>query len=346
MQKIRRRRNLRANVRYFWTLLKRFKITFALLAFVQFGGSLAIWADSRDEARPISFVKAMGEIYFLMMGEPTFELPDTAGMMLLTVLVPPLGLAIIADGLVRFAYLFFAKHKNDQEWITVLADSMKDHVVLCGAGRVGYRILEQLERLKIDVLVIEKNESSPFVHTIRDLKIPILIDDVRSDTVLQATNITAARAIICATDDDLANLNIALDARRMNPDIHVVMRFFDEDLVAKVKSAFNVEALSTSALAAPSFAASAIDPRIVHSFEVAGQLMVVAQLPVEGALAGKTVDEVRVKHNAFVLRIGSGDVFRNAAGTDVLNAGESMVLQATLEDYRRLLGHDPDSLAA
>ncbi|MFN7134691.1 MAG: potassium channel family protein, partial [Myxococcales bacterium] len=216
------RRNLMAHARYLWTLLKRFKTTFGLLAFVQLGGSLLLWLGMRGTPGAISFTKAMGEIYFLMQGEPTFDLPDSPGMMLLTVVIPPLGIATIADGLVRFAYLFFAKHRNDKEWITVLAETYTDHVVLCGAGRVGYRILDQLLRLDVDVVVIEKNEQAPFVQTIRDAGVPLLIDDVRSDNALNATNIGRARAIVCATDDDLANLNIALDARRLNPAIHVV----------------------------------------------------------------------------------------------------------------------------
>jgi hypothetical protein len=54
-------------------------------------------------------------------------------------------------------------------------------------------------------------------------------------------NVKAASAIVCATDDDLANLNIALDARRFKPDIRVVIRLFDDDLVAKVRDTFKAE---------------------------------------------------------------------------------------------------------
>lgn len=329
-----RRRNVKAQWQYLRTLFKRFRVSLVLMAVVQFGGSLILWLGSSE---PISFTKAMGAIYFLMMGETTLDLPDSPALMLVMVIIPPLGLAIVADGVVRFAYLFFAKNRNDKEWIAVLSETLTDHVIVCGAGRVGFRIVDQLVRLDVDIVVIEKNETAPFVQTIRNMGVPILIDDVRSDAALKGTNVVKARTVICATDDDLANLNIALDARRLNPDVHVVMRFFDEDLVSKVKDAFKVEALSTSALSAPTFAASAIDSSIIHSFEIAGELIVVAERTVSAPLAGLTVADVREKHEIIVLKISVGtDDVRNARSGDRLNPGVRIVVQATLRDYQRL----------
>lgn len=329
-----RRRHLKAQLQYLRTLFKRFRVSLVLMAIAQFGGSLVLWMGSSE---PISFTKAMGAVYFLMMGETTLDLPDSPALMLVMVIIPPLGLAIVADGLVRFAYLFFAKHRHDKEWIAVLSETLSDHVIVCGAGRVGSRIVAQLVRLDVDLVVIEKNDSSPFVQTLRNMGVPILIDDVRSDAALRSTNVARARTVICATDDDLTNLNVALDARRLNPGVHVVMRFFDEDLVNKVKEAFGVEALSTSTLSAPTFAASALDPSIVHSFEVADELVVVAHRIVAEPLAGLTVAEAREKHDIIVLQMASsaGDV-RSARSRDRLTAGDRIVVQAVLADYQRL----------
>ena len=132
--------------------------------------------------------------------------------------------------------------------------------------------------------MVEKREDAAFVAVLRDQKVPVLIDDIRSPQCLPRTNVREAAAIVCATDDDLANLNVALDARRLNPDIRVVIRLFDDDLVAKVRDTFKAEALSSSALAAPAMALAALDPRILHSFQVGAHLMVVSRF-VAGAAA-------------------------------------------------------------
>ncbi len=62
-----------------------------------------------------------------------------------------------------------------------------------------------------------------------------------------------------ATDDQLANLEIALDAREINPGIKVVMRMFDVEFARKVEKGFGIHtAFSCSALTAPIFAAAAM----------------------------------------------------------------------------------------
>jgi len=331
------RRRAAANARYLWALLKRFKITFLLLAIVLLGGSVILWLGHGGRGEPLSFAKAMAATYFLLLGEPALELPDTWLLASFEALLPLFGLVVVADGIVRFGYLFFAKHHNDKEWLAVLAHTLKDHVVVCGAGRVGYRVLEQLRRMEMDVVVVERNENAAFVQTIRNLGIPLLVDDVRASNALDATNIRQARAIVCATDDDLANLNIALDARRLNPGIRVVMRLFDDDLVRKVRDAFSVEALSTSALAAPVFAAAALDASIHTSFDLDGKLMVVGEACVGKELAGKTVAQVRDEGHSVILKLGrGGSPMADAKSTEVLIEGDKVLVQASLEGYQRM----------
>lgn len=334
---------LRIQLRYLWALVKRFKITFILLGVVQLGGSLVLWLWYTRHGHGVTLPQAMGATYFLMMGQPSLEMPDSWWLMLFEALIPVLGLAVLADGLVRFGFLFFAKHRNDKEWIAVQAQTMKGHVVLCGAGRIGYRVLERLHLLGVDVVVVERNENAPFVQALRNQGVPLLIDDVRTGNTLASTNIKAARAIVCATDDDLANLNIALDARRMNPKIRVVMRLFDDDLVQKVQDAFQVDAFSTSALAAPAFAAAALDVNVRTSFELDGHLVVVGDLTLEAGspLAGRTVGQCLDDLGVRVLRLQRG----TAAATEPhspegLQVGDKLVIQATLDRYQQLSPRD------
>lgn len=324
-------------LRYLKALLVRFKITFILLVVVQLGGSLLIWLGYARHGKGVSFSQAMGATYFLLMGQPALEMPDAGWLILIEAIIPVLGLAVLADGLVRFGFLFFAKHRNDKEWIAVQAFTFKNHVVLCGAGRVGFRVLERLYMLGVDVVVVERNENAAFVQAMRSQGVPLLIDDVRTGNALESTNIKAARAIVCATDDDLANLNIALDARRLNPKIRVVMRLFDDDLVRNVEDAFKVEAFSTSALAAPAFATAALDASIHASFELDGKLIVVGSLAIGPSLAGRTVAQAQDELGLHVLRLTrAGAAPFEPKSTEALAAGDLAVIQASFEDFRRL----------
>jgi len=331
-------RTLQAQLLYLWVLVRRFKLTFFSLALLVFGGGTVMWRLYAHIGQPISWSRAVFGAYFLLFAQPTMEIPDYGPLEALFTLIPPLGIVTVAEGLVRFAFLFFAKTRNDKEWFAVLAQTLKDHVIVCGAGRVGFRVFEQFVKLDVPMVVIEREEEAPFVSAIRAQGVPVLIEDVRSARSLAQANIKAARAIICATDDDLANLNIALDARRMSPRIRVVMRLFDDDLVAKTKEAFQVEAFSTSALAAPALAAAALDSQIRNSFEVGGRLMVIAELQVDALLEGQTVADLRDQCATLVVHLvqADGSVRFDPAGAVRLGRGDRVTVQATLPAYREL----------
>lgn len=331
-------RRLRVQLRYLVALGTRFRWTLGLAAalFLAVPGLYA-WAWVGPAGEQVGYLQGFHHVYFLLFGQPSLPFVDHAGWEALTFLIPPVGLALVVDGGVRFAYLFFARSRGDKEWIAVMAESLKGHVVVCGAGRVGYRVVEQLRALGQEVAVVDKREDAAFVSTLRDLHVPVLVDDLRSPATLERLNVRAASAIVCATDDDLANLNSALDARRLNPRIRVVMRLFDDDLVAKVRDAFQAEALSSSAVAAPAMAVTALDPRVEHSFPVGPHLMVVSRFMVGERLSGLTLSAVRDDHGALALSLRREERDElHPRGSTALQPGDVVVLQASWEDYRRL----------
>jgi voltage-gated potassium channel len=332
-------RSLTANLRYLWALVMRFRVTVLLGTVLFLFAPLTfrlLYVDAQGHR--IGYGEAIHHVYFLLYGQPSLPYVANPVLEVLNVAIPPFGIIVLVDGLVRFAYLYFAKHRDDKEWIAVVSQTMRKHVVVCGAGRIGFRVSEQLLSLGREVCVIEKRDDAPFVAILRDKGVPVLIDDIKSPGSLKRTNVEAADAIVCATDDDLANLNVALDARKMNPDIRVVIRLFDDDLLAKVRETFKAEAWSSSALAAPAMALSALDPRILHSFQVSGHLMVVSRFVADHGLPELTLSEVRDKFGGLTLsleREGEEDVLHPRGNTKVLR-GDALTLQLQYEDYRRL----------
>ncbi len=332
------RRRLIVNLRYLRALIKRFRVTLLLTLGLFLGAPpLFQWRCEVPGGEPVPAGKALQHVYFLLFGEPSLDCSNDWMGIMLNMLIPPVGIALVVDGVVRFAYLFFAKHKSDKEWIEVIAETLKGHIIVCGAGRVGYRVVDQLRGMGKDVVVVEKREDGAFVSVLRDEQVPLLIDDIRSPQCLPRMNVKAASAIVCATDDDLANLNIALDARRLNPSIRVVIRLFDDDLVAKVRDTFKAEALSSSSLAAPAMALAALDPRIVHSFRIGGHLMVVSLFEARAGLPGLTISELRDRFGCLALAIRRGEIEKlRPHGEERIQPGDVVTVQAEYPDYRHL----------
>lgn len=326
-------------LRYALAVLRRFRITLAFLGLLFLVLPLVYMGVYETPAHEkIGYGRAVHHIYFLLFGQPSLDFVEIPLIEVLNIVIPPLGIATVVDGGVRFGYLFFAKHKAEKEWIEVIAEALKGHVVVCGAGRVGYRVTLQLLELKKPVIVVELHEEAQFVSTLRDMNVPVLIDDARNPLALKRLNLHAAEAIICATNDDLANLNVGLDARKANPALRIVLRLFDDDLVERVKENFRAEAHSTSALAAPAFALTALDPRITHSFHVGPHLMVVSKFQANEKLAGVSIGDLRDRFGGLTLglkRIG-GEERLHPPGETKISSGDLLTVQCLYAEYQAL----------
>lgn len=161
----------------------------------------------------------------------------------------------------------------------VPVDEAKGHVVLCGLGRVGTGILNILQRLGHAVTVISRNECAAAVAK----GTRILVGDARDERLLVEAGIATARALIAATDDDLANVTVALHAHHANPTLALVVRLFDQDLGAQLKQGLGIRAVySASALAAPVFVAAALGDAVQATFEVDGQAWAVEHMDIDG----------------------------------------------------------------
>jgi Trk K+ transport system NAD-binding subunit len=226
---------------------------------------------------------------------PTITFPFESRLSILFILLPIFGLMLLADTIARLGSLLFQKRSQHKEWQILLASTYTNHVIVCGLGHVGYRVVHHLLRNQLDCVAIETIENS-FVQEIRDLGVPVIISDATKEEVLQKANIAQARAIIIATNNDLANLEIALDARNLRPDIRIVMRMFDEKLARKISKGFNIQCVfSASAIAAPVFAAAVTERNVINSFIFNDVQLNTVEITIsEGSkLIGWTLDRLR-----------------------------------------------------
>jgi hypothetical protein len=259
------RRPLRARLRisclYAAALIRTFRWTLALaLAAVLLGGFLfSITPHASLGGRRPDALTALYGAWSALYGQALFNPPETWYLEVLHGLYPVIGFVLLGEGVVRFALLMTSRRRGEREWMTVMASTFRDHVVLCGLGHLGSRILERLEAEGADVVVIERDVASRFAIEAKERGTAVLANDMRDDRVLVEAGIAHARCVIAATNDDMANLEVALDARRMNPKIRVLIRFFDQRIGAKIQDAFDIdEAFSSAALAAPIIAAKAL----------------------------------------------------------------------------------------
>src|SRR5271156_4097850 len=145
---------------------------------------------------------------------------------------------------------------------------MEQPIVLCGLGRVGWRVLEYLQAANLPVVVVDTicRADDPRLRGVR-----LVSGDCRSREVLVAANVEQARGVLILTGDDLLNVSAALMVRALNPDVRIVLRMFNQNLLARLGQAVrNVFALSTSLLTAPILAMTAITGQGLGRFHLDG----------------------------------------------------------------------------
>jgi len=219
---------------------------------------------------------------------------------------------------------------------------MNAHFIVCGLGSIGYRIMVLLHRLGERVVVVTQGGHEERLAAARDNGVEVLIGDARDPALLRRAGIDSARAVLVVASDDLANVEIALDARKLRADLPIVARLFDQSLARQLESAFSIRrALSMSVLAAPNFAAAAISREVVGSFSFEDSKLIVGRLAVADypALAGQRPEKLGDGKLRMLAR-GVGGSLRRDTDSEV-RAEETLVVLAQRDDFDALTGVAP-----
>ena len=252
-------------------------------------------------------------------------------------IMPLIGLGILAQGLADFGIMLFNRRTRSKEWEMAIASTLEDHTILIGLGHLGFRVTQHLVSLGNKVAVIELNPKEELTDAVREMGIPVIHDDASRQTALEKAGIYKARAITLCTQADAVNLQIAVKARKLNPDIEVVIRIFDDEFAQSIQQQFGFTALSATSMSAPAFAAASSGMEITHPITVEGEPLSLARarIPKESKLTNKSIAFIEEHYDVSVVFL------RRAEESDMHPAGKR-ILQA--EDTIAILGN-PDKIS-
>ncbi|WP_043464837.1 NAD-binding protein [Kitasatospora sp. MBT66] len=220
----------------------------------------------------------------------------------------------------------------------------RDHVVVVGLGNVGTRVVAQLHGLGVPVVGLESDPQARGISAVRALGVPVVVDDGPLAEQLRRARLKHSRAVVAVSGDDATNLEAALEARAVRPDVRVVLRLFDDSFASHVYATLdNVVSRSTSYLAAPAFAAALMGREVLGTLSVFRHVLLIAELPAElgtGLIGlnrhdledtgGVRVLAVRMARNPKLYHWNYAD------RTRTLEPGDSIVVAATRSGLARL----------
>jgi Trk K+ transport system NAD-binding subunit len=136
----------------------------------------------------------------------------------------------------------------------------RDHVVVCGGGRTGGAVVALLVAAGKHVIVIESHPDPGLVRRARSGEIDLLTGDATHEDVLELANVPHATAVVALTNNDTGNLEIALGARALRPDVPLVVRMESRTFSQAATELFNIATFSPAELSAPALAGLARFP--------------------------------------------------------------------------------------
>lgn len=293
----------------------------------------------------ISFVEGFyRSIYIALSHHDNFHMESSLSR--LTVVL------LILASLVIIAYLL----KTLADYMINLGDGLKrnkmkaklvnisDHYIICGLGRVGSHITQELENEGVKFVGIDRDEESVRAAVAKG-QIAFVGDSTKEETLKKA-KIEKAKGIIAAIGDDSCNLFVTLTARQLNPSLYIVSRANREENVERMQKAGADKVAMPNQIGGFHMATMLVRPGVLDFFEVLSNKPS-EELQVEEMIIAKGSKLVGSKLGHFIRTAGSGTTVLalNSAegksvvtpsGQEVLYAGDKLIMMGTRQQLDSL----------
>ncbi len=227
--------------------------------------------------------------------------------------------------------------------MTKAISNLQNHVIVCGAGRVGGNVADILRAESAPYVVIEANED--LVNKMRDDGHLVLHGDATEDDLLHQAGIQRARGIICGLSNDAYNVFVVLTARALNPGLMIVSRAVQPESVAKLRHAGADKIISPDQIGGHRMAMAMLKPTALelmdtmfapHNLEIQLEEILVGA---NSAMANKPVNEFFGKGLSEVILVAiirSSGVKMNPAVEEIIQPGDTLVLIGSRLDLGKI----------
>ena len=232
---------------------------------------------------------------------------------------------------------------------------MRDHVILCGYGRMGQEIAAQLQKDAIPLVVIETDPDRRDVAEANGLNV-VHADATMDDTLLDA-GLEHCRSLVAALSGDASNLYVILSARDLRPDCRLIARANSDEASSKLRLAGASVVVSPYVAGGRVMAASALRPLAINFMELlAGSDYEIEEFQLSSNplhwenIHRRSLQDWQLgrRSGAMVLAIRDGDRLMANPGSDVqLGPGQLLIVLGSKEQlavFQDLLGEAVDSI--
>lgn len=224
---------------------------------------------------------------------------------------------------------------------------LKNHYIVCGYGRMGRRICEELRQAGVPFAVIEKDDNQ--IEALIEQEYLFVQGDATSDDSLLKAGIAQARGIVAVLPSEAENVFAVLSAKVLNPKIFVVARAVEEETESKLLRAGADRVVNPYEIGGTRMAMMLLRPTVVEFIDIIARKQGVdlnleeIQVKASSPLIGKTLAEspIRKELNIIIVAIfrKAGSFIYNPVSSTVLEEGDRLLAIGEAANLNKLANY-------
>ncbi|MFP4374359.1 MAG: potassium channel family protein [Spirochaetaceae bacterium] len=270
------------------------------------------------------------------------ELSDTGKMLTVAIIIA--GVLSIAYLAGRAAQLLIERYILRRRGMDRQIRRLRNHYIVCGYGRMGRHVCDELEAEGADYVVVEKDAT--ILEQLIGGGVLYIEGDATSDEALLRAGIEQAKGLITVVSSDAENVYTTLSAKTLNPKVFVVSRALQDETEPKLRKAGADRVIKPYLHVGQRMAQLLLRPGIVEFMDTvaheAGKDIKMEEIVIsdESLLVGRSLldSPIRNELNIIVIVIHrqDGELIYNPSSTVELRAGDHMIAVGDKDNLRRL----------
>ena len=227
-------------------------------------------------------------------------------------------------------------------------EKLQGHYVVCGHGRMGRILCEELRNEGVPFVVVEGDEE--LAEKLAESGYLVVAGDATEDDVLDRTGITRAKGLVAVVSNNVDNLYITMSARELcresNPDLYILTRATDARAGRKIRHAGADRVISPYTIGGMRMVQALLRPTVYDFMDIATQSggleLMFEEIPVglDSRLDGVALGEsdIRSTYNIIVIAIkrAAGDMAFNPGPGATVAGGDVLITLGDKEQLQRL----------
>jgi voltage-gated potassium channel len=225
-----------------------------------------------------------------------------------------------------------------------MINELKDHIIVCGFGRVGRGAARELQRAGVPFLIVDKSEDR-VEWAMRDGMLGVLADATDDETLKQA-GVLRAKGLIATLQSDADNLFMILSAKALKPTLQVTARIASEQSEKKMRLAGADHVFAPYDMTGNRMAQVMLKPHVFQFIDFTTKAMGLDvgieqfSVPVSSGYASKSLIESQLRRGVGVIvlaiRKAGGEMQFNPPPEAEIEAGDFLIVMGESANLRRL----------